>query len=236
LTDAGHPSGTISRTFVVDDAGRAIKLTVAGDPNGANNATYVIVWNGHGDATGLWRVKTDGTLEKANTFGYDSWGRPSRTVYGSYTDLGFRYLYVGASDVQWDDAYGAGLHYMHARHYSPTLGRFLQPDPAAAEGNLYGYAGNNPVTNVDPEGRFWGLIIRIVVRYGPAVARWLGIGPAAAVLCQRYCLTTVNLAHILAKHSQSLSSASLRTRPGVENATKFLDRRPPRARSEREMV
>ena len=102
-TTSGGP--TISRRFIVDDTGRAIKLSVAGDPVGANNGTYVIVWNGHGDATGLWRIKTDGTLEKASTFTYDTWGRPARTVYGPYTDLGFRYLYVGAADVQWDDAY-----------------------------------------------------------------------------------------------------------------------------------
>jgi hypothetical protein len=41
---------------------------------------------------------------------------------------------------------------MHARHYSPTLGRFLQPDPARAEANHYGYAGNGPVSRVDPSG------------------------------------------------------------------------------------
>ena len=44
---------------------------------------------------------------------------------------------------------------MHARSYSPTLGRFLQPDPIAAEGNLYGYAENSPITKADPSGRFW---------------------------------------------------------------------------------
>ena len=47
---------------------------------------------------------------------------------------------------------------MHARSYSPTLGRFLQPDPIAAEGNLYGYAGNSPVTKSDPSG-LWGGVI-----------------------------------------------------------------------------
>lgn len=41
---------------------------------------------------------------------------------------------------------------MHARHYAPEVGRFLQPDPSAAEANLYGYAGNAPVTKVDPSG------------------------------------------------------------------------------------
>ncbi|HEY3548420.1 MAG TPA: RHS repeat-associated core domain-containing protein, partial [Propionicimonas sp.] len=46
----------------------------------------------------------------------------------------------------------AGLLYMHARHYSPLTGRFLQPDPSAAETNLYGYAANSPVSRVDPSG------------------------------------------------------------------------------------
>ncbi|MBI3747123.1 MAG: RHS repeat-associated core domain-containing protein, partial [Chloroflexi bacterium] len=70
-------------------------------------------------------------------------------------DLGWSRLYVGRSDVWWDNAFGAGLLYMHARTYSPSLGRFLQPDPVAAEGNLYGYAGDSPVTKSDPSGLFW---------------------------------------------------------------------------------
>lgn len=41
---------------------------------------------------------------------------------------------------------------MGARHYWPRLGRFMQPDPAALEDNLYGYGGNSPTTNVDPAG------------------------------------------------------------------------------------
>jgi hypothetical protein len=41
---------------------------------------------------------------------------------------------------------------MHARHYSPALGRFIQPDPEAAEANLYGYVGQNPLTRSDARG------------------------------------------------------------------------------------
>ncbi|MBA2372671.1 MAG: RHS repeat-associated core domain-containing protein [Chloroflexi bacterium] len=69
----------------------------------------------------------------------------------AYGDLAFRFLYVGEFDVQWDA--GLGLIYMHARHYSPVLGRFLQPDPDRTETNLYAYAANNPVTEIDPDGR-----------------------------------------------------------------------------------
>ena len=51
------------------------------------------------------------------------------------------------------------LDYMHARHYSPLLGRFLSidpgrdQDPAAPQSwNLYAYARNNPLKYVDPDG------------------------------------------------------------------------------------
>jgi RHS repeat-associated protein len=68
-------------------------------------------------------------------------------------NLRLRFLYVGRFGVAWDDfGFGLGLHHMGARHYSPTLGRFLQPDPSAAEANLYGYAGDSPVTNADSQG------------------------------------------------------------------------------------
>ena len=48
-----------------------------------------------------------------------------------------------------------GLYWMRMRHYSPDLGRFLQPDPAGIAGgiNLYAYSNNNPLRFFDP----WGL-------------------------------------------------------------------------------
>ena len=49
----------------------------------------------------------------------------------------------------------SGLYWMRMRHYSPQLGRFLQPDPAGIAGgiNLYAYSNNNPLRYFDP----WGL-------------------------------------------------------------------------------
>ncbi|MGH9341210.1 MAG: RHS repeat-associated core domain-containing protein, partial [Acidobacteriota bacterium] len=51
------------------------------------------------------------------------------------------------------------LDYMHARHYTPYVGRFLQVDqvlgtPASPQSwNRYAYANNDPVNFFDPDGR-----------------------------------------------------------------------------------
>lgn len=49
-----------------------------------------------------------------------------------------------------------GLHYNLNRYYIPELGRYMEPDPIGLEGgsNPYVYAGNNPISNVDPSGLF----------------------------------------------------------------------------------
>jgi len=76
-----------------------------------------------------------GTTELANSFTYSTWGAPSvdgthdNSANGGadYGDLGFRYLYVGQFDVQWDNTFGLGLHYMHARHYAQRWGVSCSP-------------------------------------------------------------------------------------------------------------
>jgi RHS repeat-associated protein len=60
----------------------------------------------------------------------------------AYTFAGYRY------DQE------TGLYYVKARYYSPTLGRFLQADPAGVAGgtNLYAYVGNDPINLIDATG------------------------------------------------------------------------------------
>lgn len=50
---------------------------------------------------------------------------------------------------------------MRARYYDPSTGRFISRDPIngtltnAQTQNPYAYAGNNPINNSDPSGKFY---------------------------------------------------------------------------------
>jgi RHS repeat-associated protein len=148
-------NGTPTRSYIAA-GGTTAEMTI---PPGSGAGTYIVVWNGHGDAGSLDLLNADGTLTPVNTFSYSTWGAPTTTVSSGATDLAFRFLYVGSGDVQTDNDFGLGLEYMHARTYSPALGRFLQPDPARINCG-YVYATNSPASNVDSKGTGWQRLLR----------------------------------------------------------------------------
>jgi RHS repeat-associated protein len=188
VTTVGPPvNSTTTRTFTVDSNGRIVRMTI---PSGTSAGAYLVTWNGHGDAMALWKTNVDGSLTLANSYTYDTWGKPFVAVAPGSSDLGFRFLYVGASDVQWDNGLGLGLLYMHARHYVPSLGRFIQPDPAEAEPNRYAYALNSPVSKSDPSGQFvFVLALAFCAAGGCETA--LYVAAAAAVLVGVFILTKI---------------------------------------------
>jgi RHS repeat-associated protein len=108
-------------------------------------------YEGDGTAGKLWlyadhqgsivaAANTAGNM--ATTHSYGPFGEPDRVG-------GLKHRYTGQ---QWLAA--LNLYYYKARMYSPTLGKFLQPDPIGyGDGlNLYAYVGNNPVNFADPTG------------------------------------------------------------------------------------
>jgi RHS repeat-associated protein len=108
----------------------------------------------HSDGLGSVTEVTDSQGLLAERYSYDVYGTP--TIYdaaGSVlgtSALRNSVLFTGRlrdPDTGW-------YNYRH-RYYSPSLGRFVQPDPIGIQGgdvNLYRCCGNNPVNGVDPLG------------------------------------------------------------------------------------
>ena len=125
------------------------------------------------DGLGSVRHLTDGSGTIILSRGYDAFGAIRYTAGTAQTALGFTGERMGAVD---------GTIYLHARHYSPALGRFLQRD--AFEGfaarpqslNRYAYAENNPARFTDPSGHCpfclaiaAGAVIGAGIEYGSQV-------------------------------------------------------------------
>ena len=99
------------------------------------------------DALGSTAALTGPTGTIVNAYRYEPFGG----LLNSSGTAANPFIFVG----QWGQTSASGLDLMVARAYDPATGRFTSQDPAAADLNLYRYAGNNPVTFVDPSG-LWG--------------------------------------------------------------------------------
>ncbi len=96
----------------------------------------------HADERGSVVAVTNSSGTTLNVNGYNEYGIPSSGNTG-------RFQYTGQTWLP-----ELGMHYYKARIYSPTLGRFMQPDPIGygAGMNLYAYVRGDPVNFTDPLG------------------------------------------------------------------------------------
>jgi RHS repeat-associated protein len=106
----------------------------------ASNTTHYY----HDDFRGSTIAMTDDSEAITHKYAYDDFGKVTQIEEANFNP----YRYVGKYGIQYEDE---DLYFMRARYYNPDVGRFLTEDPIWAT-NLYPYAGNNPVMNVDPSG------------------------------------------------------------------------------------
>ena len=93
---------------------------------------------------------TDGQQTLQNNYQYDPFG----TVIASEENVPNAYQYIGQWGVR-KVRESTGLYFMRARFYDSRHGRFLTLDPYGISGkstNIYSYANNNPLENIDPKG------------------------------------------------------------------------------------
>ncbi|XP_050089069.1 uncharacterized protein LOC126573179 [Anopheles aquasalis] len=108
-----------------------------------NDQLYSVITDHEGSVR---LVVKDGEVVAA--YDYLPYGQIFRR-YGTDFDGQISYLYTGQ---EWDE--DIELYNYRARLYDPDIGRFYQMDPKEQYASPYVYAGNSPVSLVDPDGEF----------------------------------------------------------------------------------
>jgi RHS repeat-associated protein len=100
------------------------------------------------------------STSSAPALSYDPYGMPLQTTT-PVTDFNYAGMFANTD---------SGLYLTQYRAYDPALGRWISRDPlgeaSSSIGNLYAYAGGNPETYVDPDGRIIQVLIPVVVGAG----------------------------------------------------------------------
>jgi RHS repeat-associated protein len=157
-SDGPAGPGTISWQWTKDDVWRNGFLLASRQPDGANTTTY----HYHLDHLGTPRRVTDQNDRIVGVHDYLAFGPElsSATAEPSATAL----KYTGHERDNWSSGSSDALDYMHARYYSPWMGRFLSVDPvrsarptAPQSWNRYAYAINNPFKYIDRNGQYYEL-------------------------------------------------------------------------------
>jgi RHS repeat-associated protein len=101
--------------------------------------TYLVA-----DLLGSTRGTVSSTGALTATTAYDAWGNPETSAgLTAATPFGYTGGYTDPT----------GLIYLINRYYSPSLGQFISVDPDLADTlQPYAYAGDNPVSETDPNG------------------------------------------------------------------------------------
>ncbi|HET6454099.1 MAG TPA: RHS repeat-associated core domain-containing protein [Armatimonadota bacterium] len=136
LLDMGEIAEEITGENVVSSVG----LDLASKIDGETRTIY------HADGIGSTRAMTASNELVAQAEVYDAYGNRLSTASPAPT-FGFAGQYRYYTDA-------TSLQYLKARYYDPNIGRFISRDLMGYRGgvNVYAYAHDNPINNLDPSG------------------------------------------------------------------------------------
>ncbi|HET8731169.1 MAG TPA: RHS repeat-associated core domain-containing protein [Moraxellaceae bacterium] len=129
-----------------------VVLALAGTTGlAAEYVTYL-----HADVQGSPLLATDEQGQVVWQEEYEPWGaRQVKDAASATPGRGSKVWYTGKEEEA-----ALGMYYYGARWYMPNVGQFTATDPAtvslnnARSFNRYAYANNNPISYVDPDGRY----------------------------------------------------------------------------------
>ena len=139
--------------FIYDESGKPFALKYSTD--GTSFETYYYVLNLQGDVVKL--IQANGHVVAQYT--YDAWGKilDSGGNLAEVNPLRYRGYYYDNE---------TGFYYLQSRYYDPANRRFINADIYASTDssdavacNMFAYCGNNPVTNSDESGEFFGTAV-----------------------------------------------------------------------------
>jgi RHS repeat-associated protein len=194
LANVTAPTG--SRDYLYDASdliaeyvgGNIARRYIRGDGVDETVATY----EGSGTAAAALRylhADEKGSIIAASDSAGNGLGSVKYSVEGQSGALQSAFGYTGQLWVE-----PVGLYFYKARMYSPTLGRFVQPDPIGygAGMNLYAYVNGDPVNFTDPSGLSFSSQLQFHMEWAnrqaasneafTEFATWLGFSTGGAAL------------------------------------------------------
>jgi RHS repeat-associated protein len=132
-----------SSDFSSKSKAEVAKDSLVGTGNPQANTTLFF----HHDHIGSNTIVTDINGKKVNQIVY----RPYGTI-DEENSTGSDNFRPKFASKEWDSE--TSLYYFGARYQDPKLGRFITPDPAKQFSSPYLYTSGDPLTEIDPDGRF----------------------------------------------------------------------------------
>jgi RHS repeat-associated protein len=158
--------GALRARYLYASSGHSPDLAVTFDPDsGVVTGSYLLV---HDQVGSVVRTVDLATGVAVESVAYDPWGVATVSPGGTSVQP------FGFAGGLWDRR--TGLVRFGAREYDAGIGRWLARDPIGFAGgwNHYGYAGGDPVGQLDPDGlnpvlAGWGLVLAQAAATGAAV-------------------------------------------------------------------